>query len=219
MTQNSGPTGKSARTPSHGRSCSQPQASMPISRRRPPLPLRTSSDPRRVEIRLGQPKHLLDPEPGAPEHDDQRPNPEPVPIVAGLAHHPDDLLDRRRISRIALPLITGHPTSVMPGQGRRRATPTRGINNNRAKHETAPSIEQRTIPPLYQHRAETREPSLSALASTWPCESRRSARQTPVRRPLRARTRPAVRCSRAPRCARVEGLRGWSRCSGRPVGL
>jgi hypothetical protein len=30
-----------------GRSCSHPQASIPISRRRPPLPWRTSSDPRR----------------------------------------------------------------------------------------------------------------------------------------------------------------------------
>src|SRR5215204_7824417 len=29
-----------------GRSCSQPHASIPVSRRRPPLPLRTSSDPR-----------------------------------------------------------------------------------------------------------------------------------------------------------------------------
>jgi hypothetical protein len=105
-----------------------------------------------------------------------------VPIVAGLAHHRDDLLDRRRVSRIALPLITGHPTSVMPGQGRRRATPTRGINNNTARRGTAPSIEQRTVPPLYEHCAETREPSLSALASTWPCESRRSALQTPGRR-------------------------------------
>jgi hypothetical protein len=38
MTQNYGPGGSSIRAASQGRSCSQPHASMPISRRRPPLP-------------------------------------------------------------------------------------------------------------------------------------------------------------------------------------
>jgi hypothetical protein len=47
MMQNSGPTGSSARAVSHGRRCAQPHSSMPTSRRLPPLPLRTSSDPRR----------------------------------------------------------------------------------------------------------------------------------------------------------------------------
>jgi len=47
MMQNSGPTGSSALALSHGRRCSQAQSSMPTSRRRPPLPLRTSSEPRR----------------------------------------------------------------------------------------------------------------------------------------------------------------------------
>jgi hypothetical protein len=48
MTQNSGPTGRSTRAASHGRSCSNAHVSIPISRRRPPLPLRTSSEPRRA---------------------------------------------------------------------------------------------------------------------------------------------------------------------------
>jgi hypothetical protein len=47
ITLNSGPTGSSTRAASQGRSCSQPHSSMPTSRRRPPLPLRTSSEPRR----------------------------------------------------------------------------------------------------------------------------------------------------------------------------
>jgi hypothetical protein len=47
MMQNSGPAGSSTRCPSQGHSCSQPQPSMPISRRRPPLPRRTSSHPSR----------------------------------------------------------------------------------------------------------------------------------------------------------------------------
>ncbi len=45
--QNSGPTGSSRRVASHGWSCCQPHASMPTSRRRPPLPWQTSNDPRR----------------------------------------------------------------------------------------------------------------------------------------------------------------------------
>jgi hypothetical protein len=44
--QTSGPTGSSRRASSHGWSCCQPHASMPTSRRHPPLPWRTSSDPR-----------------------------------------------------------------------------------------------------------------------------------------------------------------------------
>jgi hypothetical protein len=47
MTQNSGPTGSSTRSSSHGRSSSQAHSSMPTSRRRPPLPLRMSNAPRR----------------------------------------------------------------------------------------------------------------------------------------------------------------------------
>ena len=43
MMQNSGPTGICRRGSSHGCSSSQPQASMPTSRRRPPLPRRTNT--------------------------------------------------------------------------------------------------------------------------------------------------------------------------------
>src|SRR3954453_3253388 len=47
MTQNSGPTGSSRRTSIQRCRCSQAHASMPASRRRPPLPRRTSRAPRR----------------------------------------------------------------------------------------------------------------------------------------------------------------------------
>jgi MMPL family len=46
ITQNSGPTGISTRSESHGRRFSQPHPSIPTSRRRPPLPQRTSTEPR-----------------------------------------------------------------------------------------------------------------------------------------------------------------------------
>jgi hypothetical protein len=47
MTQNSGPIGSATRAISHGSSSCQPQSSIPISRRRPPLPRRTRIEPRR----------------------------------------------------------------------------------------------------------------------------------------------------------------------------
>jgi hypothetical protein len=46
MTQKSGPTGSSSRTSSQGCRCSQAHPSMPTSRRRPPSPRRTSTEPR-----------------------------------------------------------------------------------------------------------------------------------------------------------------------------
>ena len=71
------------------RSCSQPQASMPISRRRPPLPLRTSSDPAlRIEVALAQRERLLDAQPAAPEHDDERPQASAVPVIGGSGASP-----------------------------------------------------------------------------------------------------------------------------------
>src|SRR5436309_1072892 len=47
ITQNSGPARSLRRSESQGLRFSQPHASMPTSRRRPPLPRRTSTDPRR----------------------------------------------------------------------------------------------------------------------------------------------------------------------------
>jgi hypothetical protein len=39
---------------------------------------------------------LADPQPGAPQHDDQAPEPDALAILAGGAHDRDDLLDRGR---------------------------------------------------------------------------------------------------------------------------
>lgn len=181
MTQNSGPTGKSARAASQGRRVlPAPSVHADLRATTALAAAHKQRSATLVEIRLGQRRRLLDPEPGTPKHDDQRANPEPVAIVGGLAHHRDDLLDGRRVSRIALALVAGHPTSVMPGQGRRRATPTRGIKNDRGRHGITPPIEQRTVPLLYSTRVETRKAERQrTLASTWPCESRHPADQTP----------------------------------------
>lgn len=60
-----------------------------------------------VKIRLGKIQRLADPKPGAPQHHDQGAQPCAVRTVAGGAHDRDDLLDRRRIGRVADTLFLG----------------------------------------------------------------------------------------------------------------
>jgi hypothetical protein len=50
-------------------------------RRRPPLPRRTSSEPRPGQVGLGR-ERLADAQAGAPEHDDQAAQPPAVDAVA-----------------------------------------------------------------------------------------------------------------------------------------
>ena len=95
------------------------QRSIPTSRRRSPFPRRTRIDAAsRVEVGLGQRQRFLIRKPAAPEHDDQRPQPEAVPVRRGLAHHRDDLVDRRWIGRIQLALVLRGMPGVMAGHRR-----------------------------------------------------------------------------------------------------
>ena len=89
------PDRSSVRAASHGRRCSQPHSSIPTSRRRPPLPLRTSSGSAAwVEVVLGERERLPDTQPGAPQHDDHPAQPQPVAVVADVAHDGHDLIER-----------------------------------------------------------------------------------------------------------------------------
>jgi hypothetical protein len=58
-----------------------------------------------IEVCLGERERLMDPQPGAQPHDDQAAQAQTVDAVAGAAHHNDDLLDRRRVGRMAHPLV------------------------------------------------------------------------------------------------------------------
>jgi hypothetical protein len=60
-----------------------------------------------VEVALAERERLLDAQGAAPEHDDQGAHSPAVAVVAGLAHHGDDLLHGRRVGGIALPLLRG----------------------------------------------------------------------------------------------------------------
>jgi hypothetical protein len=80
-----------------------------------------------VQVGFGERQRLVDTQPRAPEHDDQGPKPTPVRAVARGAHDGDDLLDGRRIGRIAEPLVARRAAGVKSRHRRRRATTTGGI--------------------------------------------------------------------------------------------
>jgi hypothetical protein len=61
----------------------------------------------RFEVALVEVERLLDPEPGAPENNDQSPD-----ALAGDPHDGDDLLDPGQVGRIAPPLVGGRAPQV-----------------------------------------------------------------------------------------------------------
>ena len=85
-----------------------------------PVPDQNRSPPW-LQIGLGQRQRLVDPKPRTPEHHDQ-----PVQAIAvrSASRHPhdrDDLIDRRRVSRVAPTLVRRRPADVKLGQSRWRA--------------------------------------------------------------------------------------------------
>ena len=51
-----------------------------------------------------------------------------VDALPGLAHYGDDLLDTRRVRRVAHPLVPRRAPEMELGGGRRRAAPARHID-------------------------------------------------------------------------------------------
>jgi len=60
----------------------------------------------------GERERLVNVQAGAPQHDDQAAQPAAVDAVASVAHHCDDLLDRRRVGGVAHPLVARRPACV-----------------------------------------------------------------------------------------------------------
>jgi hypothetical protein len=58
-----------------------------------------------VQVGLVQREGLADSQPGAPQHHDHASQSQTVRVVAGGAHHGDDLLHGRRVGRIATALV------------------------------------------------------------------------------------------------------------------
>jgi hypothetical protein len=89
---------------------------MPTSRRLPPFPLRTSSDPApEVEVVLGERERFVNAQSAAPEHDDHCAQAPAVTVIGGVAHHGDDLLHRGRVGWVAQPLVAPRAPGVVAG--------------------------------------------------------------------------------------------------------
>ncbi len=58
-----------------------------------------------VQVRFGKRERLADPKAGPPEHNDQSAEAQTVRVVSGGSHHGDDLLDGRRVGRVAQTLV------------------------------------------------------------------------------------------------------------------
>jgi hypothetical protein len=80
-----------------------------------------------IEIGLAQRERFLDAQPGPLEDHDQAAQAASVGVVAGGAHHGDELLDLRRIGRIAKAFVVRRLTGVEAGHGRRGTTSTGAV--------------------------------------------------------------------------------------------
>jgi len=83
-----------------------------------------------VEVVLGERERFLNTQAGAPQDDDHRSRAPAVTVIGGMTHDGHDLLDDWRVGRVAHSLVARRPTGVVARQGRRRATPPRGIQQH-----------------------------------------------------------------------------------------
>jgi hypothetical protein len=112
-TQNSGPTGSSTRAWSQGASCLPgPVVHADLAAAAALAAPHQQRAAARIQVGLGERERLVDAQAGAPEHDDQAAQAAAVDAVAGVAHHGDDLLDRRRVRGVAHPLVARRPAGV-----------------------------------------------------------------------------------------------------------
>ena len=79
-----------------------------------------------IEVALAERERLLDAQPAAPEHDDQRAQPEAMSVVGGLRM---TAMISSTVGGIKLSLVAGRTSGVVAGHGRRRAPPTGGIEH------------------------------------------------------------------------------------------
>jgi hypothetical protein len=68
-----------------------------------------------VDVGLIERQRLRDPKSTTPQNRDQRPDPQSVSVVAGLAHHQDHLLRAWRVGRVPYPLVMWRATGEVPG--------------------------------------------------------------------------------------------------------
>jgi hypothetical protein len=72
-----------------------------------------------VEVVLCQRERLLQPQPGAPEDDDNRPQAPAVTVIARVAHHGHELVHGGRVCRIPHAFVARRSTGVVAGHRHR----------------------------------------------------------------------------------------------------
>jgi hypothetical protein len=90
----------------------------------------------RVEIALLKCERFADPQPCAPQQDDQRAQPSTLSAISDPAHHFDDLLDGWRVGWVALALVPRWAAAVVARHRCRRASMAGNIEQN-GLHESS----------------------------------------------------------------------------------
>jgi hypothetical protein len=151
MTHKSGPTRSSGRRSSHGCSCSQPHASMPTSRRRPPLPPDQERPAAVIDVAFGASERFLNAKPGSPQDRDQSADAAAMRSVAGGVHDGDDLFDVDRRDRTAARTNPSSGSQNEPDYPGRRMHGQRGpAARYRFPHGAALTAAPRALSPLPQ---------------------------------------------------------------------
>lgn len=88
-----------------------------------------------VEVGLAECERLADPEPSTPEHNDHAAQPDALGAVASGAHDRDDVLNGRRIRRVAQALVAWRNALVKAGRGRWRSAPASAIEQWYGLHD------------------------------------------------------------------------------------
>jgi hypothetical protein len=88
-----------------------------------------------VKVALGQRESLADPQPRSPHHHDQAAQSQTMRAITGVPHDQHDLLDARRISGVAHPLVARRPAAAMTWHRRRRPTTTSSIQQHDRFHD------------------------------------------------------------------------------------
>jgi len=89
-----------------------------------------------VQVALLERERLADPQPGAPEQHDQRPEPMAVGAVTDITHYRDDLFNRRRVGGVLLALVSWRTASVVARHGHPGAAVACGVQQHRF-HESS----------------------------------------------------------------------------------
>jgi hypothetical protein len=132
-------------------------------------------------------ERFVDTQAAAPEHDDQRAQAPPVAVLPGEAHDRDDLLDRRRVGRVAHPLIcAAHAPRDSPERSRASGAGRRSRELRARSWDLLP-IAQRTVAaalptPAHRRQYQARRRARFALTKRKPTVDR----QAPDNRPTGA---------------------------------